>query len=1067
MKSSLTVYCLPVFLILFLLNPYFLSAQWTQTDGPDGGQMYACLERNGRLFLGTFGGLYYSDNDGLQWQHHPYFNRDNTITEILEYHGKIIAAEGFKDAFGGFLYFKIHESTDNGQNWTKIGQFDFDYTGNGDKIHRVGDTLCIVNSSANKTIYRSEDGGHTWLPGAPLSTNFFSPVFGDSTILITSIASINGNSYIIAADISYDVGKTWEIFIAPDSTFSRIVAAQGQKVIAAYVEGNTTYYKYTKDLGQNWTQMAPVGSGTSLGFWGAQGDTVWTRSGSALQYSIDAGQSWQNWDQWGPSRSIPEFVRGNQGYSIRTEFKVLDLNTGIWTPRIKGVRAKFIKALRSNSQQLYSTLSSSILGSINHGNDWLNIPQLYENQDVKNMYVYGDTIFIQTVSDIQYAAISTAPVWKTWCTYGVFQDGKFRRQDKYLLLTRYNASNHALMDAKTGAITLVPPPPNSGSIKSHILEKTGDRLICKDSYGDVWVTDNNGQSWTKTFVITETFPSYTISLFIAGNAIFLTAPNGLFRSLDKGNNWTDLGSGGLPIDPNIDGVFVTNVLRVGSLLFASVGQHGVYISTDLGVSWTAFKDGLETELVNNIHYFEGRLFVATQSSGVWERPLNITAYTGRVYLDKNLDSQYNMGDVPMAQTLVGTQNNTNITVTQPDGTFELYANATGDTLRPILNSPYVTTQPKEYILSGVPTANLDFAVYETTNVKDLSVDMSFVTPLKLYTDIQLILTIKNKGTVNQSPQIRLQKHPYLVYTGSFPSVSTDTTDWQEWILPNLAPYQSTTIQVDCYTQDPGGIDSIVQLSVRAFPLIDDADTLDNVSNLLATIVGPFDPNDKRVQPDGPITPEMIEQGQDLIYTIRFQNTGNYPAEDVRLLDTLSAQLDMNRFEVLSSSHPVSWRIEQQRILEFYFKNIQLPDSTSDEPASHGFIKYKIRARKDLPLGAKINNTAHIYFDFNRPITTNTTQNVVAELVLTHTPENIPALSVVPNPANQSVTLRWETAQGGTLELLNAAGKRVLQQKIASGSNSTLVTIDTLPEGLYFIRFSGNTEHLFGKLIITH
>ncbi|MFZ4477353.1 MAG: WD40/YVTN/BNR-like repeat-containing protein, partial [Saprospiraceae bacterium] len=989
---------IPVFLILFLLNPYFSSAHWTQTDGPDGGQMYACLERNGRLFLGTFGGLYYSDNDGLQWQHHPYFNRVNTITEILEYHGKIIAMEGFKKAYGGYVYFKIHESIDNGQNWTQIGQLDFDYTFYGVKIHRVGDALCFVESIANQTIYRSEDGGHTWLPGASLPTNFFSPVFGDSTILITSIAGTIGNSYIIKADISYDAGKNWESFIAPDTTFSSIEAAQGQKVIAKHVQGNTIYYKYTKDLGQNWTQMAPVGPAPSLGFWGAQGDTVWASSGASLQYSIDAGQSWQNWDQWGPSRYIPEFVRGNQGYSILTEFKVLDLNTGIWTPRIKGVRAKYIKALRSNDQQLFGVLSYGILGSINHGNDWLNIPQQYENQEVKNMYVHGDTVFVQTLNDIQYAAISTAPVWKTWCTYGYFKDGKFRRQGKWLLLTRYNASSHALMDAQTGAITLVPPPPNSGNPTKQILEKTGDRLVCLDSYGDVWVTDNYGQSWTKTFVITETFPDYAIGLYVAGNAIFLTTPSGLFRSLDKGNNWTSLGSGGLPINPNIDGEFVTSILRVGSLLFASVGQHGVYMSTDLGVSWTAFKDGLETELVNNIHYFEGRLFVATQSSGVWERPLNITAYTGRVYLDKNLDGQYNMGDVPMAQTLVGTQNNTNITVTQPDGSFELYANATGDTLRPILNSPYVTTQPKEYILSGVPTANLNFAVYETSNVKDLSVDMSFVTPLKLYTDVQLILTIKNKGTVNQSPQIRLQKHPYLVYTGSSPAVSTDSTDWQEWILPNLAPYQSTTIQVGCYTQDPGGIDSILQLSVWAFPLIDDADTLNNVSNLVATIVGPFDPNDKQVQPEGPITPEMIEQGQDLIYTIRFQNTGNYPAEDVRLLDTLSAQLDLNSFEVLSSSHPLSWRIEQQRILEFYFKNIQLPDSTSDEPASHGFVKYKIRTRKDLPLGTKINNTAHIYFDFNRPITTNTTQNVVAELVLTHTPENIKPLSIVPNPA---------------------------------------------------------------------
>lgn len=68
------------------------------------------------------------------------------------------------------------------------------------------------------------------------------------------------------------------------------------------------------------------------------------------------------------------------------------------------------------------------------------------------------------------------------------------------------------------------------------------------------------------------------------------------------------------------------------------------------------------------------------------------------------------------------------------------------------------------------------------------------------------------------------------------------------------------------------------------------------------------------------------------------------------------------------------------------------------------------------------------------------------------PENITPLSIVPNPANQSVTLRWE---------------KVLQQKIASGANCTLVITGALLEGMYFIRFSGNTEHLFGKLIITH
>jgi hypothetical protein len=83
------------------------------------------------------------------------------------------------------------------------------------------------------------------------------------------------------------------------------------------------------------------------------------------------------------------------------------------------------------------------------------------------------------------------------------------------------------------------------------------------------------------------------------------------------------------------------------------------------------------------------------------------------------------------------------------------------------------------------------------------------------------------------------------------------------------------------------------------------------------------------------------------------------------------------------------------------------------------------------------------------------------------PENIHALSIVPNPANQSVTLRWETAQGGTLELLNAAGKMVLQQNVSPNSHSTRMDVSALPEGLYFIHFSGRADQLFGKLIITH
>src|SRR5438093_2053651 len=46
-----------------------------------------------------------------------------------------------------------------------------------------------------------------------------------------------------------------------------------------------------------------------------------------------------------------------------------------------------------------------------------------------------------------------------------------------------------------------------------------------------------------------------------------------------------------------------------------------------------------------------------------------------------------------------------------------------------------------------------------------------------------------------------------------------------------------------------------------------------------------------------------------------------------------------------------------------FPNINLTDSGSNEPASHGFIQYKIKLQTGVPAGTQIQNTAYIYFEF--------------------------------------------------------------------------------------------------------
>jgi len=130
------------------------------------------------------------------------------------------------------------------------------------------------------------------------------------------------------------------------------------------------------------------------------------------------------------------------------------------------------------------------------------------------------------------------------------------------------------------------------------------------------------------------------------------------------------------------------------------------------------------------------------------------------------------------------------------------------------------------------------------------------------------------------------------------------------------------------------------------------------------IIGSYDPNDKLVTPAGVGESHDIYKGDELTYKIRFQNTGNDTAFTVVLVDTLDFEhLNISTLEVLNSSHPYSLSVEDAQILNFTFSDILLVDSTTNEPASHGFITFKINQFKENEIGDVIENKAYIYFDY--------------------------------------------------------------------------------------------------------
>lgn len=136
------------------------------------------------------------------------------------------------------------------------------------------------------------------------------------------------------------------------------------------------------------------------------------------------------------------------------------------------------------------------------------------------------------------------------------------------------------------------------------------------------------------------------------------------------------------------------------------------------------------------------------------------------------------------------------------------------------------------------------------------------------------------------------------------------------------------------------------------------------------IVGPYDPNIKTAIPRGFGEQHFIEHDQNIQYTIHFQNVGTDLARTVTIRDELSPQLDLASFRPGPASHPYEWIVLPDRTLTITFPEINLPDSISNEPKSHGFASYTIAPIKDILPYSSIENEAAIYFDFNPPIITN-------------------------------------------------------------------------------------------------
>ena len=239
------------------------------------------------------------------------------------------------------------------------------------------------------------------------------------------------------------------------------------------------------------------------------------------------------------------------------------------------------------------------------------------------------------------------------------------------------------------------------------------------------------------------------------------------------------------------------------------------------------------------------------------------------------------------------------------------------------------------------------------------------------------------------------------------------------------------------------IGDTLKFTATITPVTGDDTPLDNVFNFNQIVVGAYDPNEVTCLEGNIIPPSSI--GQYLHYTIDFENTGNYPAENVVVKEIIDPkEFDIKTLQILNSSDKMYTRIKGNQI-EYIFEGIQL------EEHNHGNILFKLKTRDTLTLGDSVLKSADIYFDYNLPVQTNNSKTTFQNLTAGLTEKMIDqSITVYPNPSNGVYNIRSEN-QTKQVEVFDAGG-RLLLMKIGS-DNSSKVDITNQEQGIYFLKIT--------------
>jgi hypothetical protein len=325
------------------------------------------------------------------------------------------------------------------------------------------------------------------------------------------------------------------------------------------------------------------------------------------------------------------------------------------------------------------------------------------------------------------------------------------------------------------------------------------------------------------------------------------------------------------------------------------------------------------------------------------------------------------------------------------------------------------------------------------------------------------ITIKNSGTSQiDTGTITYNFDANTTFVSSSDPNTTQSENTLTIPFTDLAPFETRNIYITLNTNAPPAVnidDMLIFSAEISAGGVEDIYPEDNTSQLELVVIGSYDPNDKLESHGGSISYPDFTTDDYLYYTIRFQNTGTASAQNVEIKDFLTGEHEASSLVMLSASHDYQLKIDDQD-LEWEFRNINLPDSTNDEPNSHGFVSFKIKPTAGFDINTIFENTAEIYFDFNLPIITNTVVTTFKSRLSIDEIEN-EVVRFHPNPTKGDVFITSKQALKH-IEVTNILGQTLISH--ALNTLETQINLSSFDAGSYFINLQTDDGKVIKRVV---